>query len=545
MRSAISSLHLFRDTELRQLESSSSLLFLDGQSRQHPTILNFFASPYFLLLIFLALLVNRINTLIPLHPPRALSFFSRICLRFPGIVILTHANLWLANLILSEYNFEMVKFFPLHNFDRFIQKESYTPEEALWWLFLAMGLVTLMRVFVSCIENQAPAYEQTMTLTEWGFMFYMHHKGDALIVAIIQGLSILTIEIIEIHPRGKKYRLIPTTIWGTIGLAHFIYAIWHRSFTYPNIQLLTRLPEALVIVIIAMFAFLHGLVYIFTGGEATSEILNSVDFPQLSEDYTLAVFRLGTACLDAVRRVGLRNELESIYVPRYTYLDSPTEPSKKSRASMGLGFGNEILDVIPIQNNRPNPVSVHSIYWGTLVKNFMSSLCQAGKVWLCLEMRKLVRFTGSAGINRFLSNATEENFSVNTRAKRTWNMKYYNTSSHQYLYAKFLKSVTPDAKELWEEDDDDEFIPTRDRGEQTVYDSEEEFESDSLGTISQLNHQTDKSSDSDVDEVVSDYISGDEDIHDNNETLNLISEIILDSDGESDSSTESTRAKLL
>ncbi|ORX88742.1 hypothetical protein K493DRAFT_319251 [Basidiobolus meristosporus CBS 931.73] len=351
----------------------------------------------------------------------------------------------------------------------------------------------------------------------------------------------LTIEVIEIHPRGKKYRLIPTTVWGVTGLVHFIYAIWHRSFTYPNIQILTRLPEVLVIVIIAMFALLHGLVYIFTGGEGASEILSSVDLPQLGEDYTLAVFRLGTACLEAVRKVGLRNEVESVYVPRCTYFDLPSEPSAKSRI-LKLGFNNEIQDSIPIQSNRPNPVSIHSIYWGTLVKDFMTSLCQAAKVWARLEIRRLFRFARGIGIDWFFPDGSEEASGDILKSNNAWNMKHPTLASHQQLYTRFLRSVSPatDVTDFWDEedDDDDDFTPAVDN-EQALLDSEEEFGPDVFSTDTQNGHSSIAGRQC-ANEMSSEYVSSDEDLGDNNETLNLISEIMQDSESDSDTSVEST-----
>lgn len=73
------------------------------------------------------------------------------------------------------------------------------------------------------------------------------------------------------------------------------------------------------------------MTYIVTGGNVRRQMFEPNAMPSMDEEYCLAVFKVGRACMEATRGVGFRNEIDAVVVPLGTILDKYTRKVKASR----------------------------------------------------------------------------------------------------------------------------------------------------------------------------------------------------------------------
>ncbi|KAF9357276.1 hypothetical protein BGX26_003975, partial [Mortierella sp. AD094] len=217
-------------------------------------------------------------------------------------------------------------------------KTTYNESHALWLSFIAMGVTCTSDSFIANLHSTV-ASEQTTNMLEWAIQFHFTPSGrDILIISLIQVCQLLTLQFLSLSSRGRNYRLIVTTFWAMLDLSHFAHAVYYRTSTYPSLQLLSRLPEVVVLLMVCISMVLHALTYIVTGGNVRRQMFEPRAMPTMDEEYTLAVFKLGRACMEATRGVGFRNEVDSVILPFGTILDR--RQTGKSRSSLRGSSGD-------------------------------------------------------------------------------------------------------------------------------------------------------------------------------------------------------------
>ncbi|KAF9561197.1 hypothetical protein EC968_005824 [Mortierella alpina] len=342
--------------------------------QSQPSMIHFFTSPYFLLLCFMSIVMNRINAIVAPRNPHPLKLSVRFALKLPAFYLLMKSVL--ITLALTTQDRPTLPFAWMLSGLR----TSYDESHALWLSFIAMGVSCTIDSFIANLHS-AGTSEHTINMLEWAILFHFTPFGqDILIISLIQVCQLLSLQFLSLSSRGKNYRLIVTTFWGVLDLAHFAHAVYHRSSTYPSLQLLTRLPEVVVILMVGISMTLHALTYIVTGGNVRRQMFDPRVMPTMDEEYGLAVFKLGRACMEATRGVGLRNEVDAVVVPFGTILDrkqlskyksamrssSSTDPSQSQHSSSShpngfgqqrqgvpaSGFANEMADIVETPGQR-------------------------------------------------------------------------------------------------------------------------------------------------------------------------------------------------
>ncbi|KAF9976756.1 hypothetical protein BGZ73_007891 [Actinomortierella ambigua] len=154
-------------------------------------------------------------------------------------------------------------------------------------------------------------------------------------------------------------------------------------------KLFTCIPEAGVIILLLVSLFVHGLTYLVTGGNVRRRMFEQRALPTSDDEYGVAVFKLGRACLEATRGIGFWNEVDAVVIPFGTILDkrqiriatipsttgatdapssspstSTTEPNQRLWTSSfqhsslfnplvpSAGFSNEVPDVVDTPGHR-------------------------------------------------------------------------------------------------------------------------------------------------------------------------------------------------
>ncbi|KAG9302320.1 hypothetical protein G9A89_008812 [Geosiphon pyriformis] len=342
----------------------------------HPNLWNFIYSHHLYLAIFVNVLNNRINAIVAPRNPRPLPFTTRLFLRLPCFFLMLKSALVLISRIageipwLQKYVAESVLGYSL----------DYTDHQALWLCLKALSAVYIMKAFHSSLENRnLPGREQATNLYEWALLFHLyasnfHSNIDLLIIALLELVDALVLEILYIHPHGTQYRLIPTTIIGIIGIGHLAHALRY-SETYPLLQSVARFPELALICVIIMCTILHGIAIIATGGNLRGRFfLDARSLPSLNQDYTMALYSIGMACIEATRTDGYRNEMNPIAVPMGTVFETSRRRRKSNRRRPTCGYDNEQLEIngtTASQEPDDNPLRL------TVMTNFAISLIQA------------------------------------------------------------------------------------------------------------------------------------------------------------------------
>ncbi|KAG0255065.1 hypothetical protein BG011_005334, partial [Mortierella polycephala] len=354
-----------------------------------PSMIHFFTSPYFLLLCFMSIVMNRINAIVAPRNPHPLKLSVRFALKLPAFYLLMKSVL--ITLALTTQDQPTLPFAWMLTGLR----TSYSESQALWLSFIAMGVSGTVDSFIANLHSTA-THEHSINMLEWAILFHFTPFGrDILVISLIQVCQLLTLQFLTLSSRGKDYRLVVTTFWGLLDLAHFGHAMYYRSNTYPSLQMLTRLPEVVVILIVCISMTLHVLTYIVTGGNVRRQMFEPRAMPTMEEEYSLAIFKLGRACMEATRGVGLRNEVDAVVVPFGTILDrkqiakakaaiqahNQQHPSSSSTSSNTsgqrfgldlLGFSNEMPDVVETPGQRQH------ISRRRNRMNVMRAFCQSG-----------------------------------------------------------------------------------------------------------------------------------------------------------------------
>ncbi|CAG8684823.1 21830_t:CDS:2 [Gigaspora margarita] len=252
---------------------------------------------------------------------------------------------------------------------------GYTDHQALWL----------------CLKAFLPGREQSATLYEYALLFHYfcnvspgQSNTDLLLIAILEILDIFLLEVLYLHPRGIQYRLIPTTIIGVAGIIHYAYALLAKSDTYPMLQSFARFPELALIAIIIICVTLHVIAYIVTGGNVRRTFfLDARSMPSLHEDYTMALYRIGTIVIETSRVDGFRNELSPIAVPLGTIF----ERSKKKKPRLSVdssskrkptcGYDNEQQDTNDLISTESNGGPRRVIVWTNFVFQIIQVFVEA------------------------------------------------------------------------------------------------------------------------------------------------------------------------
>ncbi|KAG0227682.1 hypothetical protein BGX31_006873 [Mortierella sp. GBA43] len=325
------------------------------------------------------IVMNRINAIVAPRNPHPLKLSVRFALKLPAFYLLMKSALVTSALLIQTHSaIPMAWISDL--------KTPYSESQALWLSFIAMGVSCTTDSFVSNLNSNGPS-EQTINMLEWAFLFHSTPFGrDVLVISVIEVCQQLTLQFLSLTTRGRNLRLIATTFWGILDLAYFTYAIYHGSSTYPSLQVLTRLPEVVVILIVLISLILHTLTYIVTGGNIRRQMFEPRAMPTMDEEYGVAVFKLGRACMEATRGVNFKNEVDAVVLPLGTILDddestgsrSPTRSTMKNSSQhlslqpgpsrsvttsasrhngiSNSGFSNEMIDIVetPAQRQQPS-----------------------------------------------------------------------------------------------------------------------------------------------------------------------------------------------
>ena len=141
--------------------------------------------------------------------------------------------------------------------------------------------------------------------------------------------------------RPPVSRLALTTFFGLTSTIHYLLALVSGDQGYPFVQSFSRAPDVALIVsgtpralmsaahagmpiqaIIILTVFLHALTAAITDTPLSfSRLVDTRSLPTSTDDYSLALFKVGTACLNSTRLSGMDSDLVAINTSREAWVE--------------------------------------------------------------------------------------------------------------------------------------------------------------------------------------------------------------------------------
>ncbi|KAI8982932.1 hypothetical protein BD414DRAFT_491632 [Trametes punicea] len=323
-----------------------------------PGMWGFLTSGYFLGLFIMAFVLNRIQNIVvpPRRPPgfrihrndigltsrlswRRLilssllpvdlsSTGSRLIFRIPSMYLLGKAFvLWIVLLLQSSRATIFTQSSWLQPLLKWTAEKKM--EDICWYTFLSACAALCVGTLTTGLEGLNMNDSSPFNLFAFAFQLYVcsasysyvQKDEEALprpdvhtITTIMLPLLQLTImHCLEVKHRWTQYRLIVSTTIGLLALVHFHSVVWLSPHAYPLTTYAARVVESVMLVIIAFTVGLNAFTQLLLDGMISRPLIgHSAILPRWDEDFNVALFRLGTASMDATAVAGLGNEVGGV-----------------------------------------------------------------------------------------------------------------------------------------------------------------------------------------------------------------------------------------
>ncbi|KAL5636924.1 hypothetical protein ACGC1H_000785 [Rhizoctonia solani] len=322
--------------------------------------------------------------------------------------------------------------------------------------FNLFGYSFLLHIYASPIMHQSPKYSEAHTDTP------SRPDKHVLITIILPLLQLTILHILAINKRLSRQRLIPTTACGLLSITHFTYVTLLSQSTYPFFTYLNSLLEAFLVGIVLLTCALHCLTRLLLQGRFIWNPFAEEDgvahqslLPNMSDDYAVALLKLGSACIEVTAMAGFGNEVSPIHASDTIYI-SHSGPIIPKHPNAPPGLAREIKSVHAIEPDHSTASACFDIVWLKEVGRFGKRVARVAKnVWGIMTRRERPR----------------ENGEVERKYKKEGEV--YDV---QEVYARYLLG-----EEVMSDDEDDEFRPGADVDESesdldTLSEEEEEIE---------------------------------------------------------------------
>ncbi|PWN22560.1 hypothetical protein BCV69DRAFT_311357 [Microstroma glucosiphilum] len=381
-----------------------------------PQMWTFLTSRYAISLVVMGVLVNRIHHICRPRGgrPARMRGRKRLALRLPALLALGYATLALGMRVLQLWAGDYI---PGHSWLadqlatltnlRLDAARRDADEKLLWITYVAacLGIAT-----ESLTRTLEAAHEPSPSFNLMGFSLTVQsHQMEPSHVSLHFFLFVF-LEVAEVFslclmscwrkPRIKRLHI--TTVFGLAATAHYLLAPAHRR---PIIFGFNKMPDVVMLAIVLVTMALHSLTMLVTEGKIdTSRLLfTRSNFPSASDDYSLALFKLGTACLQSTRLTGLSRELVSIEVPEKTYIE--VDELGNTRIKTGLeglikgdgsgGLTNEIRITTPVSRigggwrgaDYDSPIFMSGAKWREVKRFIFAVFGVAGTIWRAVSSR--------------------------------------------------------------------------------------------------------------------------------------------------------------
>ncbi|OBZ69160.1 hypothetical protein A0H81_10915 [Grifola frondosa] len=405
----------------RMLETGTGAVTLPGPW-------GFATSGYFIGLFAMAFVLNRIqNIVVPPRRPLAYrlqaarmhrnrysfrhilfaslfpidlsSTFSRSLFRIPSIYLLGKALvIWLVILLQASHLFPSWQWASLQALGEWAAQKQM--EDICWFTFtsacLALCIGTLTTGMEGLNNNNSP-----FNLFAFAFTLYIYssptthadktqgvpsrpdkHVIITMMLPLLQVRSHM-IHCLEVKQRWARQRLIPTTICAVLNLIHFHSVVWVNSPAYPLTNYIPCVVESGLVVVVILTIALNALTQLLLEGAVTHPLFGHVEslMPKWDEDFGVALFRLGTASMEATSVIGLGNEVGGV---SSTSENGAMQPRDRERGAVEIDRSGVLSISLPSTDVKAKTAraefwvdSVANIAWHMALARFLISMWRA------------------------------------------------------------------------------------------------------------------------------------------------------------------------
>lgn len=365
---------------------------------------HFLYSRYALSLVVIGILANRIQHVCrPRSRPARLVSWKRLLVRLPALLALAYVTVsqgarvlqlwsaaatsdtnsgWLARTLLHLLPNSMQQSPAQHG--AFLVQQN-RDKELMWLTHLAACISVATDTLVRTLEgvsDPSPSFNLVgfaLTIQAHTSLPHLTFNVHYFLFVFLQIAEVFTLALSATFQRPPLRRLSITTFFGLTGILHWVLAengvprpLSSSTLFFVGFD---RLPELCLMAVIGLTVFLHALTILLTeapsqqaGGWGTIDwgrlVFSSSNLPSRDDDFSLALCKLGTACLQSTRQSGLSREMVAIEVPERTYVEVDDDVTRTSsgvergaRVRVGLdglikgpgaeGMHNEIRMTIP------------------------------------------------------------------------------------------------------------------------------------------------------------------------------------------------------
>ncbi|KAJ3364788.1 hypothetical protein GGF32_000965 [Allomyces javanicus] len=318
-------------------------VLLASAMASQPTLVDFITSRTVQFLVLQAIAVNRIRDVAAPRRPRRLPQWAHLGLRGPLLVLLAlnAIDLW-TRLVVTDLGHQ----WRLDAVHAWATGTWPTPEaladalaapaaDTLYNGFRLICVAANLDVFFQCLErntngDRGSASSDRHSLLEWGLLTHLYVRGpDILVITLLHCIETMLLQVMALVGWDNKFRLIPTSITGLLALAHFVAR--YDAPTYPALVAIPKWPELFCIVISGIVATVYLCAHVATRGRLRQRPATPTmaALPTLADSYSVAVFKVGGACLDAAGSAPLRNEEPPVILvaPPWTRSGNPLTAS--------------------------------------------------------------------------------------------------------------------------------------------------------------------------------------------------------------------------
>lgn len=138
-------------------------------------------------------------------------------------------------------------------------------------------------------------------------------NAHIIITILLPLLQLIVMHCLEIKHSWSRYRLAFSAAGGIFAVLHFHYVVWFSTIPYPLTTYAARVVETIMLSIITVTVALNGLTQLLSEGTISRPLFaHAALMPRPDEDFNVALFRVGTASMEATAIAGLGNEVGGI-----------------------------------------------------------------------------------------------------------------------------------------------------------------------------------------------------------------------------------------
>ncbi|CAO1632428.1 unnamed protein product [Sympodiomycopsis kandeliae] len=370
--------------------------------------LTFWVSRYGATALIMGVLINRIRHICrPRGRPVPLPNWKRYLIRLPALIALAVCSTLLAFRSLQAWTAQrapgesrVADFVAARTDVLWSEKRLELDATLLWRTYLstcvAVATDALVRTLEGTHDPVSPFNLLGFALTVQAHRLEPHWVQDNYFLFVcFQVAELFALSLMNtIKPRGGYFRRLPiTTTFGVLDTLHYLLAPSHKQ---PAIFGFNRLPDIIAILIIVGTIFLHAFTMLITEGKIDLSRLtfSSSNLPSMDDDYSLALFKLGAACMQSTRQAGLSRELTSVTIPEKTYVE--IDESSNTTLKLGLddllnpqarasGLNKEVRITTPNTQRRAERYEAvflpSSAKWREVKNFFFAFVSVLGRIW--------------------------------------------------------------------------------------------------------------------------------------------------------------------